>query len=509
MEPGNIKQHSAILSTHPRELKPHARCDLSDDRPSRLHAEKEHLPKNSKNMGSFQYGSICQELECSNKKVLLLDETPKLSGSRCSKPNLAKIRSLCIPTVHNHPKSTRPHQPPKTALNYTNCSNMESSKLLQSPASHEHRLSNTPTSFPRNPDGQTGQPRPNNLPPSRMEIIRGKLQKSGFSGEVTETIIHKQRPQTQSTYQSAWAKWVSWNMERDNDPIQPSLPNFLSFLNDQFKSGKAIGTLKVYRFAIAEVLDPVGNNDLANHKSIRDLFDAMANLRPKAHKSPKSWKVKNVLDLFKKWGPAHNLSLSQLTYKLTTLLALSSGARCSELSNLDTSNMVTREDGMEFRLTKHKKARKASTLPGTLFIPSFRDVDPSICPINCLEQYLTVTGRLGSLCNDQSIATWGDDPILRKTTKPYTGVTPKTISTWISKVIREAEGWAPDSSLMGHSTRSQGAATAHAAGLSVQEIMSAADWRSEEVFKKYYHNPAYSSKFGRAVLSSVRQTSDS
>ena len=39
-----------------------------------------------------------------------------------------------------------------------------------------------------------------------IEFIRGKLQKSALSGEVGETIMHKQQPQTQLTYQSAWAK---------------------------------------------------------------------------------------------------------------------------------------------------------------------------------------------------------------------------------------------------------------------------------------------------------------
>ena len=95
--------------------------------------------------------------------------------------------------------------------------------------------------------------------------------------------------------------------------------------------------------------------------------------------------------------------------------------------------MLHEGDGIEFILTKHKKQKKSKVLPGKLFIPSYRDIDHQICPVSTLEQYLIATNRLAVLCQDDSTEPWEVDPIFRKTTKPYTGVTPGTISKWITK----------------------------------------------------------------------------
>ena len=59
------------------------------------------------------------------------------------------------------------------------------------------------------------------------------------------------------------------------------------------------------------------------------------------------------------------------------------------------------------------------------------------------------------------------------------------------------------SSVMGHSTRSKAAQKAFEEGITVKEIMEAADWKSETVFKDHYHQPGYSKRFGRAVLGTV------
>lgn len=231
------------------------------------------------------------------------------------------------------------------------------------------------------------------------------------------------------------------------------------------------------------------------------LFTGMYNIRPKEYKTPKTWKVENILNLFRKWGPTHLLTITQLTYKTAMLTALTSGARASELAHLDTKSMRTHEgEGIEFELRTHKKAKKSKVLPGKLFIPSFRDTEHIICPVSTLEQYLIATGRMASLCQDESIVTWEKDPIFRKTTKPHTGVTPTTISKWITNVIYEAEGIQKGTQLLGHSTRSKGAEKAWLAGLSTKEIMLAADWKTETVFKNHYHQPTYCTKFGRAVL---------
>jgi len=49
-----------------------------------------------------------------------------------------------------------------------------------------------------------------------------------------------------------------------------------------------------------------------------------------------------------------------------------------------------------------------------------------------------------------------------------------------------------------HSTRSASTSAAHNAGISVADIMKAADWKRATTFRRFYHK---NSSFGQAILS--------
>ena len=74
-------------------------------------------------------------------------------------------------------------------------------------------------------------------------------------------------------------------------------------------------------------------------------------------------------------------------------------------------------------------------------------------------------------------------------------VTSSTIARWIKVCLHKAG--VDTSKFQAHSTR---AAAVTKAGLSVEDIMKAADWSSEGVFQKFYYRPQYSVEFGSSVL---------
>ena len=51
-----------------------------------------------------------------------------------------------------------------------------------------------------------------------------------------------------------------------------------------------------------------------------------------------------------------------------------------------------------------------------------------------------------------------------------------------------------------HSTRAAAATKAAMSGVTVEDIMKAADWSNEGVFQKFYYRPQHSVKFGSSVL---------
>ena len=83
-------------------------------------------------------------------------------------------------------------------------------------------------------------------------------------------------------------------------------------------------------------------------------------------------------------------------------------------------------------------------------------------------------------------------------------VTSSTIARWIKSYLQKA---VDTSKFKAHSTRAAAATKAAMFGLTVDEIMKAADWSSEGVFQKFYYRPQHSVKFGSAVLAATASKS--
>ena len=53
-----------------------------------------------------------------------------------------------------------------------------------------------------------------------------------------------------------------------------------------------------------------------------------------------------------------------------------------------------------------------------------------------------------------------------------------------------------------HSTRSASASAAADSGITSSDILKAADWSTESVFRKFYYRPTHDPLYGRTVLPS-------
>ena len=64
----------------------------------------------------------------------------------------------------------------------------------------------------------------------------------------------------------------------------------------------------------------------------------MKNVRPRSFKDKVMWKVDTVLECIVNWGQNWSMPIDKFTWKLAMLLALSSGARSSEICGLTTNS---------------------------------------------------------------------------------------------------------------------------------------------------------------------------
>ena len=84
--------------------------------------------------------------------------------------------------------------------------------------------------------------------------------------------------------------------------------------------------------------------------------------------------------------------------------------------------------------------------------------------------------------------------------KPHQLVASCTVARWLKETLRLA---GIDVFIFsGHSVRGASTSAAAGSGVTMTDIMQAADWSSESVFRRFYYRPSYNTTYGRAVLSS-------
>ena len=170
-------------------------------------------------------------------------------------------------------------------------------------------------------------------------------------------------------------------------------------------------------------------------------------------------------------------------------MALSSGSRCGDLASLDTRYRIKLGQGTRFLLQKHKKNRRSSIYPGKIDIPSNPE-NLKLCPCACLSVYLHRT---------KDMRRNKEDPVFRGLIQPHNGLTPATISKWITACIKACYP-STKQAVMGHSTRGHAATKADKQEVTTKQIMEAAEWRSNSTFRNYYKAPGINPSFGRNVL---------
>ena len=213
------------------------------------------------------------------------------------------------------------------------------------------------------------------------------------------------------------------------------------------------------------------------------------NSRPPLPRYTSTWDVDIVLKYLSALPEDELLQLPILTHKLAMLLALTNANRSSELAALDLQYCSMQAEGVRFVIPGLTKTRRTGP-PKEVFFTGFT-ANRKICPVSTLISYRQRTKKL---------RTSGVTRLFISVRRPHRPVKPATIGHWLKKVMEKA---GIDVSIFSaHSTRGAATSKAKAAGVSVPEILKAADWSTSSTFIRFYHRPVRTSglKFGQGVL---------
>lgn len=260
----------------------------------------------------------------------------------------------------------------------------------------------------------------------------------------------------------------------------------LEFLLSLHRKNLSYSALNTARSALSTFIlsddKGIGNSMLVN-RFMRGIFLR----KPPSARYVEVWDVNVVLSYLKTLYPLCDLSLENLTLKLTMLICLVSAQRAQTLSFLKLSCMRECKDSFVFIFKDHLKQSSVSNSNPTLVLKAFPR-DPSICVFNSLKEYLQRTSEIRK-----------DDELFISYIKPHRSVHKETISRWIKRVL-SASG-IDTSKYKAHSTRAASSSAAVRSNLRLRDLMQAAGWKNASTFAKFYNkNIESDSNIGSALL---------
>ena len=125
----------------------------------------------------------------------------------------------------------------------------------------------------------------------------------------------------------------------------------------------------------------------------------------------------------------------------------------------------------------------------SVFFPKFEE-DKCLCPVETLKAY---EERTSSFRKDSQ-----ENRVFRSFIGKHGPVTSSTIARWLKSCLHKTG--VDTSKFKAHSTRAAAATKAAMSGVTVEDIMKAADWSNEGVFQKFYYRLQQLVEFGSSVL---------
>ena len=228
---------------------------------------------------------------------------------------------------------------------------------------------------------------------------------------------------------------------------------------------------------------------MGQHPQIAHVLKGAYNLRPSKRRYSNTWKVSTVvawldsIDL-----KSSELSLMELSIKTVLLLALIRPLRSVDLANFQLPNVRYLPEGMIITPSHLSKQSRIGKPVKDFFFPAFA-INSNLCPVNTMKAYIERTNSLRV----------SENSLFLTAVPKHHPATASTIARWIKTGLAKA---GIDTNIFkAHSVHSASTSAAVDAGISISEILEAADWSSASIFEKFYHQPVKSFKFGLSVVS--------
>jgi len=296
---------------------------------------------------------------------------------------------------------------------------------------------------------------------------------------------------TWSQYSTHIKRWSEFCEKKVINIWSPSINDVLTFLAEEFESGRSYSSVNTMRSALSTLLLPIEGFKIGEHPLVVRLLKGVSKLRPPMPRYKSTWDVSLVLRLFESWSDNTTMSLKLLSLKLVGLFALVTAQRVQALSSITIDN-IHFSDPVQILIPNILKTTSISNPNRPIILPKYGHSE-KLCPVSTLSVYIERTKLLRN--TNQLVISY---------VAPHGGVSSQRISKWLCELLRLA---GIDTNLFkGHSYRHASTSRANAKGVCIDTIYKSAGWSEKsKVFAKFYDKPVESqSEFANAILSSSK-----
>lgn len=299
------------------------------------------------------------------------------------------------------------------------------------------------------------------------------LEKAGLDKITLDRILrYTWRPGTVKLYTTYLKKWGLYCVLKGVPPMKPSIPQVVRFLRMLEDEGLGYGAVNTARCALSVILPRVNGQSVGKHHYIHWFMKAVHARNPPKAKYSRFWDVGLVFDCLRSWPHNTQLSLKELSLKLTILMLLTSGHRGQTIVALSLRNIHIEKDEVVFELDKLLKSNRMGDRLSTVTFISFSQ-EKKLCVVRTLKEYISRTTPLRV-----------SEQLLVSFIKPHGSISRDTLARWTVCMLRLAG--VDTTKYSSHSTRGAMVSKARLLGVSVQNILLHAGWKTHKAFAKHY-----------------------
>ena len=264
---------------------------------------------------------------------------------------------------------------------------------------------------------------------THLSSVRTHLTTKGFSSQAVQVIMASWRDSTKTQYQTYIKKWENFCAQNECSFLDPPISKAVDFLTGLFHQGLSYTSINTARSALSALLHREDNNiPFGQLPLVKRFMKGIFELRPSFPRYESVWDVNKVFDYFRHKSKVSDLSLKELSERLTFLLLLLSGQRSQTIHLLSIASMELSPTRCVFQVKEKVKQSRVGYHIAPIVYEEYPK-DPALCILKHINEYIKRTQKFRKPDHSQLLVSY---------VKPNKPVSRETIARWCKSVLKSA-----------------------------------------------------------------------